>query len=125
MDFIPFDPETLDEVRSSSDSENRTPSPPSPSTIQITGGSPFFSSSASHDRTEAADHLVNAAAEMAQTVGDNWTAQSYQQAAAFVPQLATKVIQWLDVQQDDYILDIGCGGTRIFAARLAPNSHPN
>jgi ubiquinone/menaquinone biosynthesis C-methylase UbiE len=26
-----------------------------------------------------------------------------------VPKLATKVVQWLDVQKDDRILDIGCG----------------
>lgn len=36
--------------------------------------------------------------------------QTYQNAASFVPQLAGKVVGWLDVQKDDEILDIGCGG---------------
>jgi hypothetical protein len=27
-----------------------------------------------------------------------------------VPKLATKVVSWLDVQKDDVILDLGCGG---------------
>jgi ubiquinone/menaquinone biosynthesis C-methylase UbiE len=27
-----------------------------------------------------------------------------------VPKLATKVIGWLDLQKDDVLLDIGCGG---------------
>jgi len=36
--------------------------------------------------------------------------QAYQNAASFVPKLATKVMQWLDPQADDVILDIGCGG---------------
>lgn len=30
--------------------------------------------------------------------------------ASFVPKLATKVVQWLDLQKDDVLLDIGCGG---------------
>jgi len=36
--------------------------------------------------------------------------QSYQNSASFVPKLAGKVVSWLDVQQDDVILDLGCGG---------------
>jgi protein-L-isoaspartate O-methyltransferase len=36
--------------------------------------------------------------------------QAYQNAASFVPKLATKVMQWLDPQKDDVILDVGCGG---------------
>ncbi|KAL2125262.1 hypothetical protein VTJ04DRAFT_1627 [Mycothermus thermophilus] len=40
---------------------------------------------------------------------DNWSSEAYQKAAAFVPKLATKVVQWLDVQKDDVILDVGCG----------------
>ena len=38
------------------------------------------------------------------------TTQAYQNAASFVPKLATKVLQYLDIQPDDVILDIGCGG---------------
>ncbi|KAL5345769.1 hypothetical protein ACLOAV_009523 [Pseudogymnoascus australis] len=40
---------------------------------------------------------------------DNWSSTAYQNAAAFVPKLATKAVQWLDVQPTDKILDIGCG----------------
>lgn len=36
--------------------------------------------------------------------------QAYQHSASFVPKLATKVVQWLDLQKDDVLLDIGCGG---------------
>lgn len=36
--------------------------------------------------------------------------QAYQNSASFVPKLATKVLEWLDVQRDDVILDVGCGG---------------
>lgn len=37
--------------------------------------------------------------------------QKYQNAASFVPKMVGKVIGWLDVQPDDVILDLGCGGT--------------
>lgn len=37
--------------------------------------------------------------------------KAYQNAASFVPKLAVEVVKWLDPQQDDVILDIGCGGT--------------
>ncbi|KAL2885852.1 DUF1776-domain-containing protein [Ceratocystis lukuohia] len=40
---------------------------------------------------------------------DIWTAEEYQSSASFVPKLATKVVQWLDVQKDDVVLDLGCG----------------
>ncbi|OLN86810.1 putative methyltransferase C70.08c [Colletotrichum chlorophyti] len=40
---------------------------------------------------------------------DKWSSEAYQHSASFVPKLATKVVQWLDVQKDDAILDIGCG----------------
>ncbi|KAH7374948.1 methyltransferase [Plectosphaerella cucumerina] len=46
---------------------------------------------------------------MAEQKKDNWSTEEYQNAAAFVPKLATKVVQWLDIQKDDRILDIGCG----------------
>lgn len=36
--------------------------------------------------------------------------QAYQHSASFVPKLATKIVQWLDPQEDDHILDVGCGG---------------
>jgi ubiquinone/menaquinone biosynthesis C-methylase UbiE len=39
------------------------------------------------------------------------TSQDYQHSASFVPKLAGKVTQWLDLQKDDVVLDIGCGGT--------------
>ncbi len=41
--------------------------------------------------------------------------QAYQSSASFVPKLATKVIGWLDVKEDDVILDVGCGGECCFA----------
>ncbi|KAJ3510480.1 hypothetical protein NM208_g15524 [Fusarium decemcellulare] len=37
------------------------------------------------------------------------SSQAYQNSASFVPKLATKVVQWLDLQKDDVLLDIGCG----------------
>lgn len=38
------------------------------------------------------------------------TQQAYQNSASFVPKLATKVLGWLNVQKDDLVLDLGCGG---------------
>ncbi|KAK4129224.1 S-adenosyl-L-methionine-dependent methyltransferase [Parathielavia appendiculata] len=46
---------------------------------------------------------------MAAEQKDNWSSEAYQNAASFVPKLATKVIQWLDPQKDDVIFDVGCG----------------
>ncbi|RDL33173.1 Uncharacterized protein BP5553_08612 [Venustampulla echinocandica] len=40
---------------------------------------------------------------------DHWSSEAYQNAAAFVPKLATKVVGWLDVRDGDRILDVGCG----------------
>jgi len=40
--------------------------------------------------------------------------KAYQNSASFVPKLATKVLSWLDVHEDDVILDIGCGGEFFF-----------
>ncbi|CAD6442288.1 9eadb4fd-a89d-45ff-a90f-13bb26466686 [Sclerotinia trifoliorum] len=56
---------------------------------------------------------------------DHWSASAYQNSASFVPRLATKVLDWLDVQSDDVILDIGCGDGIIpvqLAATLAKGS---
>lgn len=41
---------------------------------------------------------------------DHWDSAAYQSSASFVPKLATKVLQWLDVHGEDVILDVGCGG---------------
>lgn len=47
---------------------------------------------------------------MAQTeIKDHWTHQAYSASASFVPQLTSKVIQWLNPQSSDIILDLGCG----------------
>ncbi|KAH8679871.1 S-adenosyl-L-methionine-dependent methyltransferase [Tricladium varicosporioides] len=40
---------------------------------------------------------------------DHWSSEKYQNAASFVPKLATKVLEWLDIEKDDVILDVGCG----------------
>lgn len=40
---------------------------------------------------------------------DHWTQEAYSASASFVPELATKVVSWLDPQPRDRILDIGCG----------------
>ncbi|KAJ5037371.1 uncharacterized protein L3040_007547 [Drepanopeziza brunnea f. sp. 'multigermtubi'] len=40
---------------------------------------------------------------------EHWSSEAYQTSAGFVPKLATKVIGWLDVKEDDLILDVGCG----------------
>lgn len=47
---------------------------------------------------------------MAAKQQDHWDSAAYQNSASFVPKLATKIIQWLDVQEGDDILDVGCGG---------------
>ncbi|KAK1726857.1 methyltransferase domain-containing protein [Colletotrichum acutatum] len=47
---------------------------------------------------------------MAEQKEDKWSSEAYQHSASFVPKLATKVVQWLHVQKDDVILDVGCGG---------------
>lgn len=52
---------------------------------------------------------------------DNWSSTAYQNAAAFVPKLATKAVQWLDVQPTDKILDIGCGGESPTLLQATPN----
>lgn len=40
---------------------------------------------------------------------DHWTQEAYSTSASFVPELAIKVVQWLDPQPNDLILDLGCG----------------
>ncbi|KAG7005962.1 SAM-dependent methyltransferase [Physcia stellaris] len=40
---------------------------------------------------------------------DYWTHEAYSASASFVPELATKVISWLNPQPEDIILDLGCG----------------
>ena len=50
---------------------------------------------------------------------DHWDSKVYQKAASFVPKLATKVLGWLDVQPDDVILDVGCGGMYFLSFSLA------
>jgi trans-aconitate methyltransferase len=52
---------------------------------------------------------------------DHWSAEKYKAAATYVPQLATRVTQYLDPQPGDHILDIGCGDgqlTSIIAQRV-------
>ncbi|OAA73854.1 methyltransferase [Cordyceps fumosorosea ARSEF 2679] len=46
---------------------------------------------------------------MAEERKDHWHSGEYQHSAAFVPKLAGKVTEWLDLQKDDVVLDIGCG----------------
>ncbi|KAI4268558.1 MAG: hypothetical protein LQ337_007771 [Flavoplaca oasis] len=40
---------------------------------------------------------------------DHWTQEAYSTSAAFDPELATTILQWLDPQRDDVVLDLGCG----------------
>ena len=40
---------------------------------------------------------------------DHWTQEAYSISASFVPELASKILQWLDPQLADVILDLGCG----------------
>lgn len=47
---------------------------------------------------------------------DHWSSEKYQNAANFVPQLATKVLQHLSPQPGDHILDIGCGDGQLTSA---------
>lgn len=40
---------------------------------------------------------------------DHWTHQAYSASAPFVPQLASKLVAWLNPNASDVILDLGCG----------------
>ena len=40
---------------------------------------------------------------------DHWTHEAYSASASFVPELASKVVTWLDPKPSDRILDLGCG----------------
>jgi SAM-dependent methyltransferase len=48
-----------------------------------------------------------------------WTATAYTNAAAFVPQLTTKVLRLLDPQPTDRVLDVGCGDAKFTSKYLA------
>lgn len=54
-------------------------------------------------------NLNNPPASKPMATKDAWNSEQYQQAAGFVPKLATKIIDWLDLKTSDRILDIGCG----------------
>ena len=47
-----------------------------------------------------------------------WSADRYSSAAAFVPQLTTKILQLLDPQPSDRVLDVGCGDAKFTAKYL-------
>ncbi|ETN37209.1 uncharacterized protein HMPREF1541_08199 [Cyphellophora europaea CBS 101466] len=47
-----------------------------------------------------------------------WTAAAYSSAAAFVPQLTTKILQLISPQPTDRILDVGCGDGKFTARYL-------
>ncbi|KAF1808658.1 hypothetical protein P152DRAFT_452742 [Eremomyces bilateralis CBS 781.70] len=49
---------------------------------------------------------------------DFWTSKQYATSAAFVPQLTQKVVQYLAVEENDRILDLGCGDG-ILTAQIA------
>lgn len=52
---------------------------------------------------------------------DHWTQKAYSASASFVPELATKIVSWLDPQPDDHILDLGCGDGSL-TAKIAAHS---
>ncbi|KAL9109076.1 MAG: hypothetical protein Q9227_006167 [Pyrenula ochraceoflavens] len=49
---------------------------------------------------------------------DHWSPQKYSAAAAYVPQLADKLLQYLNPQSNDRVLDIGCGDG-VFTSKFA------
>ncbi|KAL8937258.1 MAG: hypothetical protein Q9216_004518 [Gyalolechia sp. 2 TL-2023] len=54
---------------------------------------------------------------------DHWTQKAYSASASFVPELANTILQWLDLQPEDVILDLGCGDG-VLTAKLR-NSCPS
>ena len=40
---------------------------------------------------------------------DHWTHEAYSASASFVPELTTSITSWLNAQDSDLILDLGCG----------------
>ncbi|KAJ9500532.1 hypothetical protein H2202_003748 [Exophiala xenobiotica] len=46
---------------------------------------------------------------------DQWTKEAYSAAAAFVPQLTQRLVQYLDPQPADRIIDVGCGDGKFTA----------
>ena len=66
--------------------------------------------------------ITNPSSEMpAQPAKDHWTQKAYFAAASFVPELATKIVSWLDPQPNDHILDLGCGDG-LLTAKIAAQS---
>lgn len=46
---------------------------------------------------------------MTAETNDHWTHEAYSASASFVPQLTSKVLEWLNPETSDHILDLGCG----------------
>ena len=44
-----------------------------------------------------------------QLTKDHWTHKAYSASASFVPELTLKILSWLNPQDSDIILDLGCG----------------
>lgn len=63
-------------------------------------------------------HISTTSSPATMTSIREWKADEYQKSLSFVPKLATKVLEWLDVKADDKVLDLGCGGTFLHASVL-------
>ena len=42
-------------------------------------------------------------------INDPWTHESYSASASFVPELTSKIFNWLNPRDSDIVLDLGCG----------------